>query len=165
MIKKLISEYLKNALKLLYLLYERNFHKNQVTLNDFKKNVNIHLIKLIYNISSNEVLFKQFPTNQIILNDLEILSLKFWEYGKFWLHDYDDDCPNSVARKEGKERGGVWRNLRGGREECWLRGNGATQSARCRTPWKVFEWGLGMRALRTVASFWIGIPLSLRPRL
>ena len=39
-------------------------------------------------------------------------------------------APNSRAWRDG---GGVWRNLRGGGGECWLRGNGATQTATCCT--------------------------------
>ena len=42
-------------------------------------------------------------------------------------------APNSRARKGRKEggggEGGAWRNLRGGGGECWLRENGATQTA------------------------------------
>ena len=41
-------------------------------------------------------------------------------------------APNSRAHKgEGGSEGGVWKNLREGGGECWLRGNGATQSATC----------------------------------
>ena len=62
----------------------------------------------------------------------------------------------------GRRRGGRWRgsrSLRGG-ERCWLRGNGATQSARCRTIWKKgLQWGgLGKRGLRIVADFWPDSP-------
>ena len=74
-------------------------------------------------------------------------------------------APNFRVRKGGKERGEVKgeyeRIFRGGGRECWLRRNGATQSATCASCVKEVKWGFGSKGLRIVAAFWAGIPVEV----
>jgi len=61
-------------------------------------------------------------------------------------------APNSRAHKGGEEKGGVWRILRGGGGKCWLRGNGATQSAICCTMCESGWVGIGHERFGNVGS-------------
>ena len=55
---------------------------------------------------------------------------------------------------------GIWRILRGGGEECWLREMVQPSQQHVAPSVKVVEWGFGTIGLRMVAAFWAGIPVE-----